>query len=153
MVTQRGGGRLKVEIQEGYPEIEVTIRCPEASEEIRRIESLLTASAERLPCTKGGVTHLVDKHDILYCESVDKRCFIYTERDVFETSLKLYELEELLASAGFIRNAKAQVLNIGKISSLCPDFGNRIEAVMRNGEKLIVSRQYARQLKERLGLK
>jgi len=72
---------------------------------------------------------------------------------VYELPLKLYELEEILASAGFIRSAKSQVLNLYKIDSLCPDFGGRIEVTMQNGERLIVSRQYAKQLKERLGIK
>ena len=143
---------LKIEIQEGFEDVEIIIRCPEITDKIRKMESLLHGSRQRLSCGKDGVTHLIDKQDVLYFESVDKRCFIYTEDDVYETALKLYEIEEMLSEAGFLRSAKSQILNIAKIKSLCPDFGGRIEVIMDNGEKLIVSRQYAKILKERLGL-
>jgi len=142
-----------VEIQEGFTDVEVVIKCPEATNEVRRIEALLHGCEQRLSCAKNGTTHFISKQDVLYFESVDKRCFLYTADEVYETPLKLYELEELLTDAGFIRSAKAQILNITKIASLCPDFGGRIEVMMENGEKLIVSRQYAGGLKERLGLK
>ena len=143
---------MEIKIQEGFSNVEVIIKCPEITDEIRKIESLLHGHAQRLSCGKGGVTHLINKRDILYFESVDKRCFLYTADDVYETSLKLYQIEEMLADVGFMRIAKSQIMNIAKIKSLCPDFGGRIEVIMDNGERLIVSRQYAKLLKERLGL-
>jgi len=39
-----------------------------------------------------------------------------------------------------------------KVKSLSPAFGGRFEAVLDNGEKTIISRQYVPVLKERLGL-
>lgn len=143
---------MKVQIQEGHSDIEVLIKCPEATEDIRRIESLLYGLEKRLACTKDGITSFIDRHDMLYFEAVDKRCYLYTADDVYEVPLKLYEAEELLADFGFIRSSKSQILNMAKIEYLCPDFGGRIEAGMCNGEKLIVSRQYAKILKERLGV-
>lgn len=144
---------MKIEIQEGCADVEVLIKCPQATKEIRRMESLLHGLGQRLFCTRNGVTHLIDRQDALYFESVDKRCYLYTAGDVYETPLKLYEIEELLTDADFFRCAKAQILNLAKIASLRPDFGGRIEVVMENGERLIVSRQYVKPLKERLGLK
>ena len=143
---------MKIDIQEGFDNIEVIIKCPEVTETVSRMKSLLQSCDQRLSCTDNSTTHLIDKHDIFYFESVDKRCFAYTAKDVYETSLKLYELEELLSDTGFIRSSKSQILNIAKIKSLCPDFGGRLEVVMENGEVLIVSRQYSKLLKERLGL-
>jgi DNA-binding LytR/AlgR family response regulator len=144
---------LKIEIQEGFANIEVIIKCPENTEEIRKIESLLLGYTQRLSCTQNGATHLIDKRDILYFESVDKCCFLYTADNVYETSLKLYEIEEMFTNMGFLRSSKSQIINIAKIESLCPDFGGRIEAIMENGYQLIVSRQYAKLLKEKVGIK
>ena len=144
---------MKIEIIEGYDGIEVTIRCPKATEDIRKLESLLHSHARKLSCTKDGITHLIDTGEVLYFESVDKQSFLYTESEVYELSLKLYELEEMLSDVGFIRSAKSQVLNTHKIASLRPDFGSRIEVTMIGGERLIVSRQYAKSLKERLGIR
>ena len=144
---------MKIEIHEKHECTEVIIKCPEITPDIRKLESLLYSFAKKLSCSKDGITYLIDTSEVLYFESVDKQTFLYTESDVYELPHRLYELEEMLSSSGFIRSAKAQILNTYKIASLCPDFGGRIEAVMENGEKLIVSRQYAKLLKERLGIR
>ena len=144
---------MKVEIREGFPETAVIIQCPEITDEIRKLETLLLGGSQKLSCTRNYKTELVDKRDVLYIESVERQCFLYTANEIYETNLKLYELEEILNTAGFFRSSKSQIINIAKIKSLCPDFGGRIEAEMENGEKVIVSRQYAKQFKERIGLK
>jgi len=144
---------MKIEIKEGHNALEVIIKCQTATEEISKIKNLLNSHAKKISCTKDGSTHLVDAREILYFESVDKVPFLYTETDVYELSLKLYELEEMLSYMGFIRSAKSQIINTYKIESLRPDFGGRLEVTMQGGERLIVSRQYAKILKERLGLR
>ena len=143
---------MKIDIQEGFSCIEVLIKCPEVTETINRMKYLLKNCDQRLSCIDDGKIHLINKHDVFYFESVDKRSFVYTSTEVYEISLKLYELEELMSDEGFIRSSKSQILNIAKIKSLCPDFGGRMEVVMDNGESLIVSRRYTKLLKERLGL-
>ena len=144
---------MKIEIEAGYPDIAILIKCPAITEEIRKVEALLSNSKQKLFCIQNQKKRLVDKQDVLYVESVDKRSFLYTADEVYESNLKLYELEELLDPSGFFRSAKSQIINIAKIKSLCPDFGGRIEVEMENGEKVIISRQYAGGFKERIGLR
>jgi len=144
---------LKIEIHEGFPDVEVMINCPQETDEIRKMAVMLQGFDEKLPGIKDNYTHMIDRQDVFYFEAVDKRYFIYTEKDIYETQLRLYEIEDSLSEVGFFRSSKSQIINISKIASLCPDFDGRIEVVMKNGEKLIVSRQYSKLLKERLGLK
>ena len=144
---------MKVEICKGFPETAVIIQCSDVTDDILRLEALLLGSSQKFSCTKNYKTHLIDKRDVFYIESVDKQCFLYSADDVYETNLKLYELEEMLDAVGFFRCAKSQIINIAKIRSLRPDFGGRIEAEMENGEKIIISRQYARSFKERVGIR
>lgn len=144
---------MKIIINEGFPDIEIIINCPRASDEIQKIESILRSFDKKIFGIRDGKTYMIDKQNIFYFETVDKQCFIYTADDVYETPLKLYEIEDFLTDMGFLRCTKSQIVNIAKIVSLCPEFGGRMEVVVENGEKLIVSRQYARLLKERLGLK
>jgi len=143
---------LRVTLCEGFPDTSVIIQCTKITDEIRKLETLILGSAQKFSCTKNYKTQLIDKRDIFYIESVDKQSFLYTESEVYETNLKLYELEEMLGVSSFFRNAKSQIINIAKVKSICPDFGGRIEAEMENGEKVIISRQYAKRFKERIGL-
>ena len=72
--------------------------------------------------------------------------------DALETKFKLYQIEEIIDTRVFFRANKAVIVNINKIKSLSPAFGGRFEAVLKNGYKVIISRNYVPKLKELLGL-
>ena len=95
---------------------------------------------------------LVEPSEVLYFESVDDKVFAYTKDSVYETKAKLYQLEEELPASDFFRANKAVIVNLDKIDSLAPAFGGRFEATLENGYKVVVSRNYLNELKERLGL-
>lgn len=102
--------------------------------------------------TKDGQAFVIDAADVLYFDSVDKRTFLYTQSDVLETPLRLYELEEQLSGGSFFRASKSTIINISKISSLRPELSGKFEVTLSNAEKLYVSRQYVPELKNKLGL-
>lgn len=130
----------------------IEIYCPEVNEEILDLAARLRVYDKKITGKKDGGTFIVEVSDILYLESVDKKTFFYTEESVFETPLKLYELEERLGKSDFFRASKSAIINFNQIRSLRPDFGGRMILKMRNGERLYVSRQYVPVLKKKLGL-
>ena len=72
--------------------------------------------------------------------------------DIMEFDKAMYELEERFVGTDFLRVSKSVIMNLSKVKSLSPAFNGRFEATMKNGEKVIVSRQYVPVLKEKLGL-
>lgn len=90
--------------------------------------------------------------DICYFEVVDGKSFLYSEKDVYDSRLKLYEFEELSRKAGFFRAGKSLILNTDKIDHVVPSFSGRFQAVLKNGEKVVVSRQYVADLKRQMQL-
>lgn len=143
----------QVAIQDGFPDVRVIIQCPAITPDIEALAARLLDDGVKIPGVTRGVTHLINRDEVLYFESVDKRSFIYTADAVYDTPLTLREVEERWGDAGFFRSSKSQIVNIAKIVSLCPDFGGRMDVFLINDEKLIISRHYAKQLKERLSLK
>lgn len=89
---------------------------------------------------------------MLYIDTADKRTFLYTAEGVYETPLRLYELEDRLSAGDFFRASKSSIVNFNEIRSLRPDFGGRMQLTMSNGEQLIVSRQYVPYIRKKLGL-
>jgi hypothetical protein len=55
-------------------------------------------------------------------DDIDKHTFLYTSNGVYESSLKLYELEAKLADRDFIRASKNSLFNISHIQAIEPDF-------------------------------
>ncbi len=91
-------------------------------------------------------------YEIYYFEAVDSKVFLYLEKEVYETKLKLYELEGIFRNTDFFRASKSCIVNLSKVKRLSPAFNGRFEALMRNGERVIISRQYVPVLKQKLGL-
>ena len=102
----------------------------------------LVAFRKRLPCNKEKKEIWVAVADIYYIESVDKHSFVYCEDEVYETELRLYQLEEELLAAGFVRISKSCLVNIRVLQSIKPLLNSRLEATLINGEKLTVTRKY-----------
>ena len=90
--------------------------------------------------------------DIFYVESVDLKTFVYAQKAVYRSKLKLYEIEEALSTGDFIRISKQVIVNVKKIKSVSPAGDSRFQAVLVNGERVIISRQYVPVLKKRLHL-
>jgi DNA-binding LytR/AlgR family response regulator len=64
----------------------------------------------------------------------------------------LYELEAHLGKCSFFRASKALLINLQRVQSLRPELGARLLLTMDNKEKIVVSRQYAKTIKNALGV-
>lgn len=133
-------------------EDELILKCRSVDDNVMKLINLLKTGSIKLNVQKDGSIFLIDPKEIYYFESVDTKVFAYAKTSVYETKSKLYELEEELDGLNFIRASKSVILNIDKIKSLAPAFGGRFEALLMNGEKVIISRQYVAILKQKLGL-
>lgn len=101
---------------------------------------------------KGEALYQVKLSDIYYFEVVDGNSFIYTKKEVFTVKEKLYEFEKLTISSALFRSSKSMILNADKIDYVRPSVSGRFEAVLSNGEAVIVSRKYVTALKQQLGI-
>lgn len=145
--------KVVINTDESINDMEVVINCKQLTPEIEKIIQMLRMMDKKLTGVANEETYIIEIEQILYIESVDKKTFIYTKDRIYESSFKLYELEQQLETHSFFRANKSCIINFRCIESLKADINRRIIVTLINGEKLIVSRQYAEQLKERLGVK
>ncbi|MBR1815971.1 MAG: LytTR family transcriptional regulator DNA-binding domain-containing protein [Lachnospiraceae bacterium] len=127
------------------------IRAVEKTDEIQAAINLLESGTGRIAVTKDEQTYMLNIGNIYYIESVDKKTFIYTKDNCYETKYKLYELENLL-NMNFLRCAKAMIVNIRKIKSVKSDINGRMNAGLLNDEAVVIARSYVKDLKKRLGI-
>lgn len=136
-------------------ETKITIECHKADDEILQLLNLIKKYEDRdkkLIGISNGETYCIDKKNVLYFESVDRKTFCYTADGIYETAMKLYEIEEQFAGDDYMRISKSAIVNLNNIKSIRPDFGGRILATMENGEKIYISRQYVPVFKKKLGI-
>lgn len=144
---------LKLELSETAEEPIVTIRCKEQNALVQQLIAAIQMVDQRLAITSENQTVLLPVRSILYVESVDRKCFIYSSNQVYESSLKLYELAHQLAPCSFSQISKSCLVNLQNVSSIKAYIDRRLLITLQNGEQLIASRQYAPLIKERLGVK
>ncbi len=142
--------KITIETNQTINETEIKIVCNSITQDIEKIISTLNVFDKKLTVKKNDEIFFINISEVLYIDTVDKKTFVYTNDNVYETTLKLYELEEQFE---FFRASKSCIINIKYIKSLKSDFDRKIRVTMENDEKLIVSRQYAVELKELLGVK
>ena len=94
----------------------------------------------------------IEPGDVYYFEAVDNKVFLYLEKNVYETRMKLYELERRFSGTDFFRVSKSVILNLAKVKNFTPGFNGKFEALMKNGERVGISRQYVPLLKNKLGI-
>lgn len=145
---------MKITIQDcpADAEDEIIIRCKQVDEQLLNMIYGLKAGRDKLTASKGGKIFQIPPSDIYYFESVDNRVFAYAREDVYDVKGRLYDIEERFRHTDFFRASKSTIINLSKVKNFSPGFNGRFEACLENGEKLLISRQYAVGLKEKLGL-
>ena len=145
--------KINIDVDSKYTDIGVDIHVPSLTPEVEKIISLMRMMDMQIAVRKGDETVLLDVGEILYIEAVERNTFIYTEKETYESALKLYEFEQQLSEKDFIRISKQSILNLRKVKSLRSDINRKIRVTLVNDEQIIVSRMYSDELRNRLGVK
>ncbi len=145
---------MKITILDKKPdeEDEIIVKCSTMDEQLIKLLNSFKQGSVKLNGYADGKIHLIEAKNVFYFESVDQKVFAYCKTEVYEIKSKLYELEDELPAQDFLRSSKSTILNLNQIQNLTPAFNGRFEALLKNGEKAIISRQYVATLKEKLGL-
>jgi DNA-binding LytR/AlgR family response regulator len=145
--------KINLDIDGKYDDIEVIIRAPHLNNDIERMVAMMRMIDMQIAVRKDNETFLLDTDKILYVEAVERKTFVYTNTDTYESELKLYELEQELIERDFLRISKQSIVNLRKIKSLKTDVNRKIRITLQNGEQIVVSRMYSDELRRKLGLR
>lgn len=147
--------KVSIEQIDKTKEEEILIKCHEINNEVLSIVDKLKGSDSKISAITGiknDDIYSIKLKDVYYIEATENKTFIYLADDFYESKLKLYELEEKLKGLSFFRCSKSIILHYSKIECVTPAFNGRFEAKLKNGEKVIISRQYVPVLKDILGI-
>ena len=120
------------------------IRLTRDFEEIR--EYCLHKGATVIGYTQEQAAVNIRVEDVLYFEAVGELVFAYLENQVYEIRRRLYQIEEKLAQKNIMRASKSVLLNVEHIVSVRSALNGRLYARMENGEEVLISRNYAKNI-------
>ena len=146
--------RVRIEIKENTnDEDEVIIRCNKLDERVQKVFDTINDIAKgskHLMLYKDNVDFYIPLESILFFETSDSCISAHTAASVYETTYRLYELEELLPG-NFMRVSKSTIINLNHIYSISRNLTSSSTIQLRNTHKQVfVSRHYYKSLKQRL---
>ena len=144
--------KIEINVDDKIEETCISISCKGLTPELQRMIAMMRILDKKLAAMRDGETFLLDVAEIIYVEAVDRKNFVYTKDGFYESGLRLYELEQQLEECGFCRVSKSCLVQLRAVRSLKSDINRRIRVTLDTGEVIIASRQYADEIKRRLGI-
>ena len=145
--------KIRIELDNQIQEDEVIIKCSELSEEVTRIQRVISeilAEKREMIFYKENKEYYLSINDVLFFETEESLIYAHTLSEVYQVKYKLYELEEILPK-NFVRVSKSTILNINHIYSITRNITSSSLVEFKNTHKKVyVSRSYYKVLKLRL---
>lgn len=145
--------KVKIDVDENLQEEEVLIRCSRLDEQIQKLYDKLmdiTKESKKLVLYKDNVEYYIPLENILFFETADSSVSAHTADNIYQTTYRLYELEELLPG-NFMRVSKSAILNLNHIYSITRNLtASSVVEFMNTHKQVFVSRYYFKPLKCRL---
>ena len=138
--------KVRIEISDNInDEDEIIIRCKKLDENIQKIYDTImdiSKGSKHLKLYQGKVDYYISLDSILFFETSDSCISAHTVDSVYETTYRLYELEDMLPG-NFMRVSKSTILNINHIYSISKNLASSSEIQLFNTHKQVfVSRYY-----------
>ena len=144
--------KITINAEPSVAETSLLVTCKELTPQVEKLLADIRILDKQITATKGDSVCLIDLADVFYIEALERKTFIYTDKEVFDSEMKLYELEAALAQYNFIRVSKNTICSLSKIKSLKSEVDRKIKITMENGYQIIASRMYADELRKKIGV-
>lgn len=140
--------KIKVEyITEGEEELLLRIYETHQKEKEAIVAQAENLMQGRIVATVGEEKKIYQLAEILYFEYVEGKVFAYLQEELASINFSLEQLEGMLSKNGFVRTSKSVLMNLNEVRSLKSAMGNRMLATMKNGEQILISRHYGKQVR------
>jgi len=145
--------KVRIEIDPGIQECEVTIKCAEVDNQVIGLQKLLSEANTLKPQIsffKEDVEYFLPIDKVLFFETDGGLIRAHTATEEFEVKHKLYELEEMLPSF-FLRVSKSTILNTHQVYSITKNLTGASKVEFQGTYKIVYcSRNYYKALKDNL---
>lgn len=119
----------------------IDIHYREENAQIRGLFSYLESMTAIMGKNEQG-EKLITVSEIYYCEIVDRKCFAYLEKEVYQIDYGLQQFLDAFHGQGMVRISKSMCVNVFFISCIQADFNMRAKLILKNGETLQLNRSY-----------
>ena len=144
---------IEIKVEPGRQEPKVVILTGEEGEDLRRLaERLSRLAVGPIPVHRGEEKLLLHQGDFLRFYTDGKGVSAQTAGETYAVRLRLYELEERLDAARFVRISNGEIINLDRVTAVDLSLAGTICMTLGGTVKAYVSRRYVKKIKETLNL-
>lgn len=144
--------KINIDINKEYKELTIAVMHHTMTEEVSQVIARLNTEPHKISGKQGDHLYLLHAKDIHCIYTQHQRIYADTMEGSFEIAEKLYQLEEILTSQGFIRISKYALANKEMIDHLSVPFNGHLVMHFKNGKSETVSRRNITKVKAELGI-
>ncbi len=145
--------QVEILLEDGCEQPHVVIYAKALTPDIQELAQRLTdLQPGRLVGYQGDQLFLLQPADIIRVYAEQQKVFAQTEGESYTLRLRLYEAEERLRGAHFLRVSNSELVNFQKVRSLDLSYSGTICMRLSGGIVSYVSRRYVSKIKQFLGI-
>ena len=126
----------------------VIIEYPEYDQTVERLVNKIRNLSISFTGKADGKTFSIDISDIYYIENVERKIFLYSKKDVYRFDGNMTDIDSAITDTDLVRISRTCFMNVSHLREIMQMKNSHLEAVLDNGEKLIVSRKYLKDIKK-----
>lgn len=145
--------QVEIKIDASCHEPKLIIMTDAMTEEVNGIvQRLSDHNLQIISGSRDGKTKILEQDDLFRIYAGGGKVFAMTGNGEYLLRLRLYEAEERLNPAQFVRISNSEIINLKKVKNFDLSFTGTISVEMTNGTTTYVSRRYVAKIKKILGL-
>ena len=139
---------MKVEFRRrpGAREIRVLVEADSCTAEVEALLKRLQAPGQIVAYDERGEV-LLEMDEIIRIYTQQRRILVDSDRGSYSLRTRLYEMEEKLDAAGFVRISNSEIVNRRRILRLDFSLTGTIRLSLKGGVETYVSRRYVKRIR------
>lgn len=145
--------QIEIQIDKTCTEPKLIIVADKMTDEITEIVKKI--SEQPLPILAGfeqDQVVLLDPTTIIRIYAANQKVYVLTDSGEYIVKLRIYEMEQRLDTARFVRISSSEIINLKKVKGFDLSLSGTICVIFQNGSTSYVSRRYVVKIKKVLGL-
>lgn len=126
----------------------VIVEYPEYDKSVDNLINKIKNMSISFTGKSDGKTVSIDISDIYYIENVERKIFLYSKKDIYRYDGSMADIDSSISETDLVRISRTCFMNVSHLKEIMQIKNSHLEAVLDNGEKLIVSRTYLKDIKK-----
>ena len=126
----------------------VIVEYPEYDKSVDNLINKIKNMSISFTGKSDGKTVSIDIFDIYYIENVERKIFLYSKKDIYRYDGSMADIDSSISETDLVRISRTCFMNVSHLKEIMQIKNSHLEAVLDNGEKLIVSRKYLKDIKK-----